>query len=206
MSKLSVLPGSFRDPSGFLFELDGILYRQINESYLRDYEHLMESGLYQSLVKDELLIPHAECDLSIARSDHAVRVIRPEAVPYISYPYEWSFSEIKDAALLTLRVQLIALKHGMILKDASAYNVQFLRGRPVFIDTLSFERYSDGPWVAYKQFCQHFFGPLCLCSYTDQRLSQLYRIYIDGPPLDLVSKLLPAKTWLRYSIFAHIHI
>ncbi len=206
MSKLSVLPSSFRDPSGFLFELDGTLYRQVNQSYLQDYEHLMESGLYQSLVKEELLIPHVECDLSLASSDHAARVIRPERLAYISYPYEWSFSELKDAALLTLRVQLLALKHGMILKDASAYNVQFYRGRPVFIDTLSFERYSDGPWLAYKQFCQHFFGPLCLCSYTDQRLSQLFRIYIDGPPLDLVSRLLPAKTWFRYSILAHIHV
>ena len=204
MAKLTAVPSSFRDPNGFLFERDGILYRQVNQSYQADYEQLMQSGLYDSLVKERLLVAHSECvDLV---SDQAFKVIQPECLPYISYPYEWSFSQIKDAALLTLRIQQLALKHGMILKDASAYNVQFYQGRAIFIDTLSFEKYETGPWVAYKQFCQHFLGPLCLLNYTDQRLSQLYRIYIDGPPLDLVSKLLPAKTWFKYSILAHIHI
>ena len=206
MSLASVIPGSFRDPSGFLFERDGILYRQINEFYRENYEHLMQSGLYDQLIKDGLLVAHSECDVSLAVTSSGFKVIQPERLPYISYPYEWSFSQIKDAALLTLKLQIIALKHGMILKDASAYNVQFFEGRPIFIDTLSFEKYQSGPWAAYKQFCQHFFGPLCLLSYTDQRLSKLSLVYVDGAPLDLVSRLLPKKTWFKYSIFAHIHI
>ena len=82
----------------------------------------------------------------------------------------------------------------MSLKDASAYNIQFRGGRPVLIDTLSFERYREGePWVAYRQFCQHFLAPLALMSHTDVRLSQLLRVYIDGIPLDLASRLLPVK-------------
>lgn len=206
MSNAINIAGSFRDPSGFLYHRDETLYRQINKSYQSQYQQLMDSGLYQTLVKDSLIVSHRECDITLAASEQAFKVIQPERLPYISYPYEWSFSQIKDAALLTLKIQLVALKYNMILKDASAYNVQFHQGRPIFIDSLSFEHYKGGPWVAYKQFCQHFFAPLCMLSYTDHRLSQLYRIYIDGPPLDLVSKLLPKKTWLKYSILAHVHI
>ena len=99
----------------------------------------------------------------------AYKVIRPEPVRLISYPFEWSFSQYKDAALLTLAVQRQALRHGMSLKDCSAYNVQFHEGRPVFIDTLSLEQYHEGrPWVAYRQFCQHFLAPLALMS-SDRR-------------------------------------
>jgi ribosomal protein L11 methylase PrmA len=206
MSRLIDVPASFRDSGGFLYERDGILYRQINQSYRAHYEQLIQSGLYEALVKQGLLVDHTECDISLAKSDLAYKVILPKRLHYISYPYEWCFSQIKDAALLTLRIQKLALEHGMILKDASAYNVQFFHGRPVFIDTLSFEIYKSGPWIAYRQFCQHFFAPLCMLAYTDHRLSKLYRVYIDGPPLDLVSKLLPFKTWFKYSILAHIHI
>ena len=84
-------------------------------------------------------------------------------VDFISYPYEWSFSQLKDAALTTLAAHELALDHGMTLKDASAYNVQFVDGKPVLIDSLSFERaVPDEPWVAYRQFCQHFLAPLAL--------------------------------------------
>lgn len=99
-----------------------------------------------------------------------------------------------------------ALKFNMSLKDCSAYNIQFYNGKPVFIDTLSFERYQEGkPWVAYKQFCQHFLAPLTLMACKDIRLNQLAKIYIDGVPLDLTSKLLPLRTWLNPSMLFHIH-
>ena len=89
----------------------------------------------------------------------------------------------------------------MSLKDASAYNIQFVRGKPTLIDTLSFEIYKEGePWVAYRQFCQHFLAPLALMAYRDMRLGQLLRVYIDGVPLDLASKLLPVKTQVQFWI------
>ncbi len=123
----------------------------------------------------------------------------PELVSFISYPYEWSFSQLKDAALLTLKIQKRAIQHGLSLKDASAYNIQFQHGRPLLIDTLSFEIYPEGqPWVAYRQFCQHFLAPLALMAHVDVRLGQLLRLHIDGIPLDLASRLLPART--RFSI------
>lgn len=204
----SILPSSFRDPSGFVFEHGERIYRQVNQTYQQHYECLIESGLYRSLVERKALVAHDEVDASAnALTESAYKVIQPQRVPFVSYPYEWSFSQLKDAALLTLDIQQQALAHGMCLKDASAYNVQFVNGKPVFIDTLSFEKYAAGSaWVAYRQFCQHFLCPLALMSHVDVRLSQLLKVYIDGVPLDLASRMLPAKTRLYWSLLAHIHL
>jgi hypothetical protein len=199
------LPSSFRDPAGFLFHHEGILFRQINERYHSDYSHLMQSGLYQILIQNNMLIPHQEVPSELGFDTQAL-VIQPERIPFISYSYEWCFSQLKDAALLTLAIQKIALEHGMILKDASSYNVQFRDGRPIFIDTLSFTRYQEGsPWQAYQQFCQHFLAPLMLMHYKDIRLNQLLKVYIDGIPLDLTSNLLPKHTKIQLSPTLHIH-
>src|SRR6185436_18564956 len=127
------LSASFRDPSGFLFSRSGVLYRQINRAYEQEYARLMDSGLYEKLVRAGLLIPHVEVDQAPAQSDAAFKIIQPEKVPFISYPYEWSFGQLKSAALATLSIQKRALKADMSLKDASAYNIQFLRGRPTLI-------------------------------------------------------------------------
>ncbi|MBI2855097.1 MAG: SAM-dependent methyltransferase [Chloroflexi bacterium] len=203
----TIVPSSFRDPSGFLFRQDGTLYRQVNSSYRDNYEHLMASGLYVNLTNAGLLIPHEEVDVASPRPDIAYKVVRPDLVPFVSYPYEWCFSQLKDAAMALLRIQKTCLDFGMSLKDCSAYNVQFLSGRPVLIDTLSFEKYREGyPWVAYRQFCQHFLAPLSLMSHKDVRLSQLLRTYIDGVPLDLASALLPFHTRLDFSLLSHIHL
>lgn len=201
------LSASFRDPSGFLFSRSGALYRQVNRAYEQEYARLMESGLYEKLVKAGLLIPHVEVEQAPADEETVLKVIQPERVPFISYPYEWSFGELKSAALATLSIQKRALKLGMVLKDASAYNIQFVRGKATLIDTLSFEIYKEGePWVAYRQFCQHFLAPLALMALKDVRLSQLLRVYIDGVPLDLASELLPSKTRFNFGLLTHIHL
>lgn len=201
------LSGSFRDPSGLVYRRDGVLYRQINASYRDYFEALITSGLYDSLVSKGQLIEHEDADLGLRHSDDAWRVIRPRTVPFISYPYEWSFGQLKDAAILTLRIQREALDRKMSLKDASAYNVQFVGCSPVFIDTLSFEPYVEGrPWVAYRQFCQHFLAPLALMSLVDVRLGQLLRTYLDGVPLDLASRLLPWSSRLKFPLLTHLHL
>ena len=198
--------GSFRDPSGFVFSRQGVVHRQIATSYAPQYERLISSGLYDALVGDELLLPHEELDVRLAYSDEAYKVLRPAQLQFVSYPFEWSFSQLKDAALATLQIQRAALNRGMTLKDASAYNVQLFCARPVLIDTLSFELYEEGnPWVAYRQFCQHFLAPLALMSRTDLRLGQLFRTYIDGVPLDLASRLLPFRTRFGLGLGLHVH-
>lgn len=202
------LPSSFRDPSGFVFNLNNTIYRQVNNSYKENYDALISSGLYENLSGKSFLISHVDETNQISIKDSNVyKIIKPEPIPFISYPYEWCFDQLKDAAMLTLQIQQIALSHGMTLKDASAYNIQFLNGRPIFIDTLSFEIYQHNePWVAYKQFCEHFLGPLSLMHYTDIRLYQLLKCYIDGIPLNLTRKLLPLRSYFSFSVLAHIHI
>ncbi len=200
------VPGSFRDPRGFLFHRDGVLYRHVDASAAADYDLFESSGLRASLHDAGLLIPHEE-DQAIAAERGAARVLRPEVVPFVSYPYEWSFSQLRDAALLTLRLQSTAMDHGMSLRDASAYNVQFHRGRPLLIDTLSFERLPEGtPWVAYRQFCQHFLAPLALMSYRDVRLGLMLRDHLDGVPLDLAASLLPRRAQARPPLELHLFL
>ncbi len=202
-----IVPSSFRDPSGYLFVKDGVLYRRIHRSYKDNYEHLMQSGLYRILTERQLLIPHEEVGKPDYTTDGIYLDIKPKPIPFVSYPYEWSFSQLKQAALLTLEVQKESLLRGMTLKDASAYNVQFYEGKPIFIDTLSFEQHEEGkPWVGYKQFCEHFLAPLALTSYRDIRLNHLLKTYLDGIPLDLAGNLLPKKAYLRLSLLLHIHL
>lgn len=206
MSKEKIA-SSFRDPSGFLFKHDGRLLRQINKIYQYDYDFLMSSGLYKKLSEKGLLIEHKEIENNQAFSEKAYKIIEPKKIDIISYPYEWSFSQLKDAALLTLKIQKIAIEHGMSLKDASAYNVQFIGSQAIFIDTLSFEKYQEEQaWPAYKQFCQHFLAPLALIAYKDLRLGQLSRVFLDGVDLDLASKILPASSKLNLAILTHIHL
>jgi hypothetical protein len=204
---VQVLSSSFRDPCGFMYRRDGALYRQVNQEYQKHYDHLMNSGLYRQLIGAGFLLPHEEASLESAATGAAYRVLEPEPLPFISYPYEWSFSQLKDAALLTLDIQKESLRLGMTLKDCSAFNVQFRKGRPVFMDTLSFELSVEGvPWKGYRQFCQHFLAPLALMSCRDVRLGQLSQIHIDGIPLDLASGLLPLRSYFRFSLFSHLHL
>jgi SAM-dependent methyltransferase len=199
-------PSSFRDPLGFLFEQDGALYRQVNESCRASYDLLMASGLYGELAAKKLLVPHVEVDPAPFGTG-AYRILRPDLVPFVSYPSEWSFGQLKAAALTTLRIQRIALRHGMSLRDASAFNVQFVGSQPLFIDTLSFEPYAEGrPWVGYRQFCQHFLAPLFLRAGCDSRLSVLSAGWIDGVPLDIARRLVPARYRWRPGFLAHISL
>ncbi len=196
---------SFRDPHGFVFTRDGAVYRQIAERHREHFDLLLSSGLHERLVRDELLIPHTDAPIDLAMGPDAYRIIRPEQVPFVSYPYEWGFEQLRDAARLTLRIQSIAMDHGMSLRDATSFNVTFHRGRPIFIDTTSFERLApDRPWVAYRQFCEQFLAPLTLASATDARLTRLSVAYPDGIPLDMAARMLPRKARRRPSVLTHI--
>jgi SAM-dependent methyltransferase len=200
-------PASYRDPAGFVYRRDGIVYRQVQASFAEDWDQFTGSGLYARLRDDGLILAHDEVDASLAAVPPAHRVIRPEHLEFVSYPYEWSFSQLKDAALLTLRAQAHAATCGMTLRDASAYNVQFQAGRPVLIDSLSFERAQPGrPWIAYRQFCEHFLAPLALMARVDVRLGSLLRDHLEGVPLDLAARLLPRRTRLSFSLGPHIHL
>jgi ribosomal protein L11 methylase PrmA len=206
MTEPRVHGASFRDPSGHVFSVEGKLFRSVSPAYAAHYDLLMTSGLYDSLVLGGRLVAHEEVDTAAPANERIYRILEPEVIPFISYPWEWSFSQLKDAALLTLDIAWSALEHGMVLKDASAFNVQFLGTQPIFIDTLSFDTYVEGQqWQAYRQFCEHFLAPLELQARVNPSLSGLLRINLDGVPLGLAARLLPRSTLFRPSTLLHIH-
>ncbi len=199
-------PASYRDNAGFIFSLDGTVYRQVNKSFKPDFDLFIFSGLYAELTANGLLIQHEEVDLHIDDTD-AYLFLKPEQLPFISYPYEWTFDMLKDAALLTLKIAQTAMKHGMMLKDATPYNIQFYNGKPIFIDTLSFEKWdSTKPWIAYRQFCENFLAPLALMHYSGLPLQALQLAYPEGIPLKVASSLLPWKTKTKLHLYLHIHL
>jgi len=182
-------PNSIHDPDGYVVLKDSKLLRIMTENYLPHYTYLAESGLYDCLIFSKWLLNH---DLS-----SGYLTAEPEIVPFISYPYEWSFNQLKDAALLTLSIQKVALEYGMTLKDAPASNIQFVQGKPVLIDITSFEIYQEGkPWQAYRQFCKEFLAPLALASYVSVETLEWLKAYPNGVPIKLASSLIPKRHFI----------
>lgn len=203
----SIEKSSFRDPSGFVFYHNQQIYRQVNKPYKPHFDTFINSKLYRHLSNLNLIVSHQKSNQPSPQKSTCYQVIKPQLTPFISYPWEWSFSQLKDAALLTLKIFKIALDHNMILKDASAFNVQFINSKPIFIDTLSFEIYQPNqPWIAYRQFCQHFLAPLALMARVHPNLLQLFQTSLDGIPLHIASNTLPKTTFLNPSLLIHIHL
>lgn len=200
-------PASFRDSCGRVYADGDAIYRTVTTAYAEEWQRLGERGVLSALVGRGLLPFEDLAEIPAEFGANTIALLRVPKLPFISYPYEWSFSQLKDAALLTLDLHEAALKEGFILKDASAYNVQFHKGRPVFIDHLSLETWRENqPWQAYGQFCQHFLAPLALMARKDTRLGKLSQCFIDGIPLDLASSLLPARTKLSPGLSMHLHL
>jgi len=193
---------SFRDPSGYVFIEEGKVKRIINPIYFKQYFALKNSGFFDKLFKNKLLITHKELSIT----DKEI-VIQPEQISFITYPYEWSFNQYKEAALLTLKLQKYSLEHGFSLKDASSFNITFYKGQAIFIDTLSFDFYVDNsPWRAYKQFVNHFFGPLLLAHYHGAQSLKMMSNFIDGIPTKMIASMLPFKTKLSPFLYSNVHL
>lgn len=197
-------PGSFRDSAGFVYYVEGAVRRQVSAAFGETWDRFVSSGTFQKLIDEKVLI---ETSVLPAISPEAHVVLESQRIPMISYPYEWSFSQLKDAALLTLKAMRLAMERGFWLRDATAYNVQFIGTKPILIDTLSFGVYEDGkPWPAYGQFCRHFLAPLALAAKRHVGLTQLLRTNLDGVPLDLASRILPFMTKFDPGIAPHLHM
>ena len=207
MAALQINPASYRDPSGFVFEQDGIIYRQVHQTYRQHYTQLMESGCYAALTQAGQLLPHRELQQNLTGMPEWFLTLQPELLAHISHPCEWSFGMLKDAALATLAIQQKAIGFGLSLKDATAWNFQLHKDRMCLIDTLSFETYdASKPWIAYRQFCENLLAPLLLMHYTKEPLQPLLLAWPEGIPLPVVSKWLSRKTRFNLHIALHIHL
>ncbi len=195
--------GSFRDPSGYVYIAKDSVFRTISPDYSKHWNAATESGFTARAIKSGLLLDFAE----VPAMHGAWKTLECPRLPFISYPYEWCFSQLKDAAKHTLNLMGMALEDGLILKDASAYNMQFMGTKSTFIDHLSFEIWQkNSPWVGYLQFCKHFLAPLALMSKNLPECGILSANWIDGIPLHLASSLLPFRTKLSLHLNIHIHV
>lgn len=192
---------SFRDPEATLMYDETHYYRTLNAKYAVHYNHYKTSGLKDVLLNEGYVLPFEE----IAGQGNVV--LKTKKIAFVSYPYEWSFSQFKTAALFTLQINLIALEHGMVLKDASMFNVQFVGSKPFFIDLASFEIYKeDKPWIAYYQFCKHFYVPLFLGANKNLHLPKLLLYFIDGIPLREAVSLCKFSDFLNLGAFMHLYL
>jgi ribosomal protein L11 methylase PrmA len=196
-------PGSFRDPSGRVFVIDGRVLRGLRGEAVEDWRALRESRFFTEAVAAGRLIGTREVE-EPALGDWPV-VVEHEPVPFVSYPYEWTFSMLKDAALLYLEVLAGALGDGFVVKDGTSFNVQFVGTRPVFIDVGSIERYRPGePWVGYRQFCRQFLFPLMLRAYVGVPFQPWLRGDSEGPtPADMAA-LMSARDLARPGVATHV--
>src|SRR5437588_709757 len=173
-------PGSFRDPDSRVFYVGEEVFRVLSPAGLEDFEALATSGLLDDprVVQTERV--DAPAPAALLANEFAA-VVRHERIPFISYPYEWTFSMLKDAALLQLDLLLAALDRDLILKDSSPYNVQFQGARPVLIDVGSFERLREAElWVGYRQFCMLYLYPLLLQAVKGVSFQPWLRGSVDG--------------------------
>lgn len=200
-------PASFRDPSGYVFEKDGQIFRFVSTLYREHYDHLLQSGLYQTLIKKHLMLPFTEVEATENTISNCYKILHPQKIPFLNYAWEWSFEQLKDAALATLRICKMALEKGMILKDATHLNIQFVEGKPQLIDILSLELYKEGaPWIAYRQFCECFLNPLLLAAYNGMEVHQLLLAHPEGVNASYTARLLPFTTKFKASVFLHVHL
>lgn len=204
-NQMSVNPGSFRDPFGCVFSLDGKIYRSVFAPGVSDYEAAKLSGVFDKLTRSGILIGHEEVEAAAFAPDGTVYCLEHPKLPFVSYPWEWSFSMLKDAALLHIQAMEELLPEGFWLRDASAFNAQFDGMGVRLIDTLSVGRKIPGsPWVAYGQFCSHFLASLAMAAYGDVRTLALWRGCIDGIPLDLAVNMLPLRRKYQPGLFMHL--
>jgi ribosomal protein L11 methylase PrmA len=200
-------PASFRDPAGHVHLRNGKVLRSILPPGVDQYRAARESGFLDLATRAGYLIEGVEVDPRVLRDEEpdAVYVIEHPKLDFISYPYEWSFSGLQAAALLTLDLHLEALQHGLTLSDGSAYNVQFVGPRPIFIDYLSLIRYEDGQvWLGYRQFCEQFLNPLVLTAKTGVSFQPLYRGTLEGLASSDLGALLPFRSKFDPRIALHV--
>ena len=197
-----------RDPDSRVCSRDGRVLRLLSAQGATDWRELRSSTLCEELVSEAKIIRTWDCREPIAADlldADVAAVLEHAAVPFVSYPYEWSFSMLRDAALLQLELVRRSMEHGMMLKDSSPYNVQFVGARPVFIDIGSFEQLRDGePWAGYRQFCMLFLYPLLLQSWKGVPFQPWLRGSLAGIAPHELRSLISRRDLLRRGALTHV--
>ncbi len=199
--------GSFRDPSGHVYLANGRIFRTVMPRAAEDFVFVRSTGLIEHLISQGQLIPETivDNDMLEGTAAGARYVLEHPLLPFVSYPYEWSFAALKSAALLHLDVHLAALERGVTLSDATAYNIQFRGANALFIDSLSFRKYREGEfWLGHRQFCEQFLNPLLLRAVVGLAHNGWYRGEMDGISSGSLNRVLPGLRKLTPNILIHV--
>ena len=202
--------GSFRDPAGQVFYHSNKVYRIVNQTgkkridFLNSKDLITKSSKNNFLIESRLLNGQEMKDLGFKNEEI---IFEHKKIPYVSYPYEWSFSQLKAAALHHLDFNLFLLDQGATLIDASAYNIQFIGSKPIFIDLLSIKEYIEGEyWYGHKQFCENFLNPLILTSKKGVQFNNWFKGNLEGIPTNDLNNLLSFLDKFSYNIFVHVYL
>lgn len=199
--------GSFRDPRGHIYLTAGRVFRTVTQKGIDEYSHVKKTGLLDKLVASNQVLAFEEIDKNahgFGQPDVTLLLEHPR-LPFVSYPYEWGFQQLKSAALLQLDICLEALRHDVTLTDATAYNIQFVGAQPVFIDHLAFRPYRNGEfWLAHRQFCEQFLNPLLLRAKLGISHNAWYRGTLEGIPTSDLNGLLPLRKKLSWNMFSQV--
>ena len=208
--KISRVKGSFRDPAGSVYESENRIFREIKKKYIENYNSIKEKNIFEKYIDNKYLIKFKELDKSnriTNNFDDDSLILESQFLDNITYPYEWGFDQLKDAAIFTLNFNLELLKDGFTLKDASPYNVQFVGSNCVFIDTLSIIKYNEGDyWIPYRQFCECFLNPLVFQSKKNVFFNNFYKGNLNGISTSDLKELLNIVNFFSPSIFFHVYL
>ena len=201
--------GSYRDPVGKIFYYKGRVLRGLNSKGVERFKYIKENHILDESIKKNFLISTKEATdlLKINELSEFDLILEHKKLDYITYPYEWCFEQLKDAALHHLNFQLFLLEKNCVLIDASAYNIQFINSKPIFIDTLSLSEYKEGSyWTGHKQFCENFLNPLILSSKKNIDFNNWFKGNLEGITTSDLNNILSLKDKLNYSLFFHVFL
>ena len=203
-------PGSFRDPATRVFYADGRVFRGLDATATEDWTKLSATKFFPALLAEGKAVGTESVELDEVPGGppgEFASVLEHERIPFISYPYEWSFEMLRDAALLHLEILLAALGEDVTMKDGYAFNVQFTGRRPVFIDIGSFELLRvNGPWIGYRQFCQTFLYPLMLEAHLGIPFQRYLLGHLDGLEPTEMRRIFSGRKRFKKGVFRHVYL
>lgn len=209
MTELTSEPGSFRDPATRVFYVDGRVLRGLDETAAADWTQLGATSFFPQLVKEGKAVGTTELEPGAVPpevADEFATVLEHDRIPYVSYPYEWTFAMLRDAAILHLEILLAALDEGVTMKDGYAFNVQWEGARPTFIDIGSFEGIRGGPWIGYRQFCQTFLYPLLLEAHLGISFQRILMGHLDGLDPTEMRRIFTGRKRFKKGVFRHVYL
>jgi SAM-dependent methyltransferase len=200
-------PASFRDPANQVFYVRDRVFRGLRGEAVEDWQALAGTSFFARMVEQGAICATEPAGPDEVATGDFDLVLRHERIPFISYPYEWTFSMLRDAALLHLEILDAALAEKVITKDGSAYNLQWRGAQPTFIDIGSFERLREGePWAGYRQFCQTMLYPLLLQSHLGVDFQPWMRAAIDGIEPAQMRRMFTGGRRFKAGVFKHVHL